>query len=120
MLPENHTDILANWTTQFRKGLLELCILNLLASGEQHGYELAKRLTALPGMVITEGTVYPLLSRLKAAGLLDARIEESPAGPPRKYYRITPAGRQLQHHMNLYWLEVAAGIHELLKESKNG
>ena len=64
----------SNWTTQLRKGILELCIVNLLAKGELYGYDLVKRLAEIRGLVVTEGTVYPLLSRLKKAGLLETRL----------------------------------------------
>ncbi len=59
-----------NWTTQVRKGLLELCIVNLLARGELYGYDLVKKLARVKGLVITEGTIYPLLSRLRKTGVV--------------------------------------------------
>ena len=92
-----------NWATQLRKGLLELCIINQLAQGEMYGYDLVKRLARIQGLVITEGTVYPLLSRLKRAGVLESRLEESPSGPARKYYALTREGRRAGKIMNEYW-----------------
>ena len=64
------------WLTQVKKGLLELCLLNLLVKENLHGYELVKRLTQIPGLVVTAGTIYPLLNRLKKESLLSADIEE--------------------------------------------
>jgi PadR family transcriptional regulator PadR len=107
---------LGNWTTQLRKGLLELCIVNLLAQGELYGYDLVKRVTAIRGVVVTEGTIYPLLSRLRKAGLLETRSEESPNGPARKYYRLTPAGEQTRQLMNACWRDIEIGVDGLINE----
>jgi PadR family transcriptional regulator, regulatory protein PadR len=82
----------SNWATQVRKGLLELYLLNLLARGELYGYDLVKALVKVQGLVITKGTVCPLLSRLKKAGLLKTRLLASPSGPARKYYSLTREG----------------------------
>ena len=83
-----------NWTVQVRKGLLELCILNALAEQERYGYDLVKTLVTVPGLGVTEGTLYPLLSRLRVAGLVSTRLEESTQGPARKYYSLTKDGRK--------------------------
>ena len=91
-----------NWTVQVRKGLLELCILNALAERERYGYELVKSLVDIPGLGMTEGTLYPLLSRLRAQGLVSARLEESSEGPARKYYALTREGRKISAMMNAY------------------
>jgi PadR family transcriptional regulator PadR len=102
-----------NWATQLRKGLLELCILNMVAQEEVYGYDLVKRLTEMPGLGIAEGSIYPLLSRMRKAGLLSARLEESPTGPARKYYALTPQGRNCWETMNAHWDHLARGIHGL-------
>jgi len=102
-----------NWATQLRKGLLELCILNIVAQEEVYGYDLVKRLIELPGLGIAEGSIYPLLSRMRKVGLLTARLEESPNGPARKYYALTPEGRVCWETMNLHWDGLARGIHGL-------
>ncbi|MBX3176157.1 MAG: PadR family transcriptional regulator [Candidatus Hydrogenedentes bacterium] len=107
---------LGNWTTQLRKGLLELCIVNLLARGELYGYDLVKRVTAIRGIVVTEGTIYPLLSRLRKSGLLETRTEESPNGPVRKYYRLTPAGERARELMNACWQDVEIGVNGLMRK----
>jgi len=103
-------DELSNWMTQLRKGLLELCIFNLLAQGELYGYDLVKKLGLIPGILITEGTIYPLLSRLRKGGLLETRLEESPAGPARRYYRLSTDGERVLKLMNLYWRDLAKGV----------
>jgi PadR family transcriptional regulator, regulatory protein PadR len=76
---------------QLKKGVLELCVLELLSHGESYAYEIASRLAEAIGM--GEGTVYPLMRRLHTEGLVETRLVESTSGPPRKYYRITRAGR---------------------------
>ena len=93
-------DYFENWTVQTRKGLLELCILNALESGERYGYDLVKTLTGVPGLGVTEGTIYPLLSRLRVQGLVATRLEESSEGPARKYYSLTARGRRAAALMN--------------------
>ena len=91
-----------NWTVQVRKGLLELCILNTLADRECYGYELVKEMVSIPGLGVTEGTLYPLLSRLRLQGLVKTRLVESTEGPARKYYSLTPEGRKIVRLMNSY------------------
>jgi PadR family transcriptional regulator PadR len=107
---------LENWTTQLRKGILELCILNALDGRRLYGYDLVKRLRHLEGLVIGEGTIYPILSRLKKEGFLDTSLEESPEGPARKYYRITPQGRHQLESMNRTWETLSEGIARLRQE----
>jgi PadR family transcriptional regulator, regulatory protein PadR len=102
-----------NWTTQLRKGLLELCVMYLLAEGDIYGYDLVKRLSEVKGLVVTEGTIYPLLARLKRLGLVKTRLVESSNGPARKYYALTPAGRRMQGLMNAYWGELLQGVGRL-------
>ena len=95
-------DFFDNWTVQMRKGLLELCVLNALVAKERYGYELVKTLVGIPGLGITEGTLYPLLSRLRVQGLVAARLEESSEGPARKYYSLTREGRRIMALMHEY------------------
>lgn len=95
-------DFFDNWTVQMRKGLLELCILNALAGKECYGYELVRTLVDTSGLGVTEGTLYPLLSRLRVQGLITSRLEESPEGPARKYYTLTKEGRKIVAAMNAY------------------
>src|SRR5688500_3336676 len=91
-----------NWTIQVRKGLLELCVLNTLSGRECYGYELVKTMVSIPGLGVTEGTLYPLLSRLRIQGLVKTRLVESSEGPARKYYALTPEGRKIVRLMNGY------------------
>jgi PadR family transcriptional regulator PadR len=96
------SDFFDNWTVQVRKGLLELCVLNALKGQERYGYELVKTLVAIPGLGVTEGTLYPLLSRLRVQGLITSRLEESSEGPARKYYSLTREGQETAVAMNTY------------------
>jgi PadR family transcriptional regulator, regulatory protein PadR len=109
-------DVLDNWTIQLRKGILELCVLNALAGGERYGYDLVKRLLAVPGLGITEGTIYPLLSRLRVQGLVETRLVESSEGPARKYYRLTRTGKNALELMNRYLQELLEGMGSLQDE----
>ncbi len=99
-----------NWTVQMRKGVLDLCILKALSTAEWYGYALVKSLVAVPGVGVAEGSIYPLLARLKRQGLVTTRLEESPEGPARKYYMATPAGRALAEEMELYFAEMTRGV----------
>lgn len=108
-------DFFDNWTVQVRKGLLELCILSALSEQERYGYDLVKTLTSIPGLGVTEGTLYPLLSRLRVQGLITARLEESPEGPARKYYSLTREGRKIMAAMNDYVDELTAATRQVQK-----
>lgn len=106
-------DYFENWTVQVRKGVLELCILNALERGECYGYDLVKLLMDVPGLDLREGTVYPLLSRLRLNGLVSTRLEESPEGPARKYYTLTDAGRTMLALMNTHLNNLITGSRAL-------
>ena len=94
-----NTSYIAQWMTQMRRGWLEACIFNVLAGEELHGYGIMNRLHEIPGRGIPEGSLYPRLFRLQ--GLLAVRrIEDSPDGPARKVYGLTPRGRQILALMN--------------------
>ena len=108
----------ANWSTQLRKGVLELSLLNALRGGRLYGYQIVSRLRAIEGLVVGEGTVYPILSRLRREGLLATTIEESPEGPPRKYYKLTAEGRRRVAWMNERWHHLVRGIKALQKGAK--
>jgi PadR family transcriptional regulator PadR len=103
-------ELFENWTVQMRKGVLDLCILKALAEGECYGYALVKSLVAIPGIGVAEGSIYPLLSRLKKQGLVTTRLEESTEGPARKYYRLTPAGSALGEEMQSYFADMSKGV----------
>lgn len=98
--------------TQLKRGTLELCVLSLLCSGDRYGYELVNIISDC--MQITEGTIYPLMKRLKDAGSIDSYIVESQNGPPRKYYKITDAGRLIQKEQETEWRSFSSAINKLL------
>lgn len=83
-----------NWRSQLRKGWLELAVLSSLWSGRLYGLEILRQLEEASDLVVAEGTVYPVLSRVRAEGLVKAEWEESDSGHPRKYYTLTAAGRR--------------------------
>lgn len=112
-MADSSADPFDNWTVQVRKGILELCILNALVDRERYGYELVKTLAALPGFGITEGTLYPMLSRLSAQGLVKSRLEVSAAGPVRKYYALTASGRAGVTSMNDHLADLFSACREL-------
>ncbi|MCM1219871.1 MAG: PadR family transcriptional regulator [Lachnospiraceae bacterium] len=95
--------------SQMRKGMLEFCVLLLISRGEIYASEIIARLKAAH-MIVVEGTLYPLLTRLKNDELLAYRWEESSAGPPRKYYNITPKGQQYLEMLRDGWKEITATI----------
>src|SRR5512145_3521102 len=105
------------WTTQLRKGALELAILNALNGDRLYGYDIVRILRGHEGLIIADGTVYPILSRLKADGLVRATIEDSPDGPPRKYYELTSTGRDALAEMNQAWEPLVSGLEELRHSS---
>jgi PadR family transcriptional regulator, regulatory protein PadR len=102
------------WEVQLRKGSLELAVLASLWSGRLYGLEILRHLLDGPGLTVHEGTVYPLLSRLKAEDLVEAEWVEGEAGHPRKYYRLTPKGRRHALQMHRSWSGFAASLERLL------
>lgn len=107
---ETSAALFENWTIQMRKGVLDLCILMALSAAEWYGYALVKALVAVPGVGVAEGSIYPLLARLKRQGLVTTRLEESAEGPARKYYSSTAAGRALAVEMELHFSEMRRGV----------
>lgn len=81
-----------NVMSQLRRGTVEYCVLALLRDGERYGFELVRELAEVDGLVTSEGTIYPLLTRLRKDELVTTFWQESESGPPRRYYRLTPAG----------------------------
>ena len=110
-------DFFSNWTTQIRKGVLELCILGAIRGGKLYGYEIVKRLKDIDGLVISEGTIYPILSRFKAEGLVTTSLVESTEGPARKYYQLATDGQKLLLQMRSYWEKIISGVETLNKET---
>ena len=100
---------LENTKAQMRKGVLELCILSLLANREAYASELIQTLKE-SRLLVVEGTIYPLLTRLKNDGLLTYRWEESSSGPPRKYYVITPLGGTFLGELHKTWKDLVGAV----------
>lgn len=96
------------WNSQMRRGLLELCILGLLDRGPSYGYEIVTRLGEAPILAAGEGTVYPLLRRLRRVGWLETSWQESASGPPRQYYHLSAAGREYLKALRREWKKLAA------------
>src|ERR1700733_10384186 len=84
----------AKLLSQLRRGSIQYCVLALLRDEDRYGFELTRALAESDGLVTSEGTVYPLLARLRHEGLVDTSWQESTQGPPRRYYRLTPDGRE--------------------------
>ena len=103
------------WEVQARKGVLELVVLAALWSGRLYGLELIRRLEDDAQLPVPEGTLYPLLNRLRAEGLVDAEWVEAEAGHPRKYYRLTAEGRRRVVQMARVWRRFATGIDQVLQ-----
>ena len=95
---------------QMRRGTLQYCVLALLIDQELYGVDLVRALAEVDGMVTSEGTIYPLLSRLRRDGLVDSTWSESPAGPPRRYYRATRAGRRALEAFANEWERFRDGV----------
>jgi PadR family transcriptional regulator PadR len=102
------------WETQLRKGLVELAVLASIARGETYGYRIVEELQGLEGLQFTESTVYPVLTRLAREGALAIRTEPSPAGPVRRYYRLTAEGQRRFRAMAGSWETVARSLSGLI------
>ena len=98
--------------TQLKKGVLGLCVLALLARGDSYAYEIASRLAE--GVDMGEGTIYPLMRRLQADGLVETYLVESPAGPSRKYYRLTQAGRDSLERQSAEWTAFSRAVNAIV------
>ncbi|MDE6467665.1 MAG: PadR family transcriptional regulator [Muribaculaceae bacterium] len=107
-----------NLKSQMRKGMLEFCVLLLLSEGDAYASEIISEMKEAH-LIIMEGTLYPLLTRLKNDGLLSYRWEESPSGPPRKYYSITPLGTSYLDQLKVSWNEISHTVNHLLTKSTN-
>jgi len=98
---------------QYKKGVLELCILAMLNKKDTYGYELSE--TISEKIDISDGTVYPILRKLKADGLVKTYLSEESSGPPRKYYALTETGRTEFKNNAKEWLEFANTVNEIIK-----
>ena len=104
----------ADVLSQLRRGALEYCVLALLAREERYGFDIVRTLGSIDGMVTGEGTLYPLLSRLKKDGHVTTTWRESDAGPPRKYYAITAEGRRALADFTTQWRLFRDAVDDIL------
>jgi PadR family transcriptional regulator PadR len=100
--------------SQLRRGVLEYCVLALLRQQERYGFELVRSLSAVDGLVTSEGTIYPLLTRLRKEALVTTFWRESDSGPPRRYYRLTHAGGAALAAFSDDWARFRDGVDALL------
>jgi PadR family transcriptional regulator PadR len=103
------------WEAQMRKGCLEMAVLASLWYGKLYGLEILRVLERDSSLVLAEGTVYPILNRLRTEGLLQSQWVEAEAGHPRKYYELTHIGRERVTQMAETWLQFAAGLSRLIE-----
>ncbi|MBN1198408.1 MAG: PadR family transcriptional regulator [Bacteroidales bacterium] len=102
-----------NQKAQMRKGVLELCILSIIAEKDAYASDIIEKLKEAR-LIIVEGTLYPLLTRLKNDGLTTYRWEESKSGPPRKYFQITDIGKTVLNELKLGWQELAMAVEQII------
>lgn len=102
-----------NTQVQMRKGILEFCILHIISRGEVYASDMLEELTSAR-IIVVEGTLYPLLTRLRKAGLLEYKWVESSSGPPRKYYKLTSKGEDFLHTLDQTWEELVSSTHKII------
>ncbi|MEM7094832.1 MAG: PadR family transcriptional regulator [Actinomycetota bacterium] len=102
-------------SSQLLKGVLDMCLLALIAEDPSYGYEMASKLESRGLELVSEGSIYPLLSRLQKKGYIEGYFVESPGGPPRKYYRILADGEERLGLWAREWNTVSEGVSEILK-----
>jgi len=101
---------------QFKKGIIELCTLSLLEKGDCYGYDVANKITKF--IEVADGSVYPVLRRLKMDGYVSSYLAEASGGPPRKYYTITDKGRVYLSELKSEWQNLAASMSKLLSKGE--
>lgn len=101
--------------TQMRRGAIEYCVLALLRDGDLYGFELTRALSAADGLVTSEGTIYPLLARLRQDGLVETFWQESSQGPPRRYYRLTDGGLSALEAFMVQWKKFRDTVDSLME-----
>jgi PadR family transcriptional regulator PadR len=107
-----------NVMSQLRRGTVEYCVLALLRDGERYGFELVRKLAGVDGLVTSEGTIYPLLTRLRKDELVTTFWQESESGPPRRYYRLTDAGRAALADFTSDWTRFRDSVDTILEGRK--
>lgn len=109
---------LENSKAQMKKGILEYCILSIISRGEAYASDILEEMKA-SRLLVVEGTLYPLLSRLKNDGLLSYNWVESKSGPPRKYYQLTEQGTLFMNELSLTWDELVKAVNDLTQKTIN-
>lgn len=107
--------MLSNIKSQMRKGILEYCILSIISRNEAYASDILETLKDAE-LLVVEGTIYPLLTRMKNEGLLSYRWQESTGGPPRKYYTLTPDGEELLTQLNQEWQSICQAINQITQK----
>ena len=107
--------IIDNTQTQMRKGILEYCILSIISGGEIYASDIIEELKAAK-LLVVEGTLYPLLTRLKNNGLLNYNWQESTSGPPRKYYQLSDAGKAALAQLDQTWFDLSYAVETSIKK----
>ena len=103
------------WLAQVRRGTIEYCVLALLRDQARYGFEIARTLSDADGLVTSEGTVYPLLARLRSAGYVETTWSESSQGPPRRYYNLTSDGRSALEGFSEQWRRFRSSVDMVLE-----
>jgi PadR family transcriptional regulator PadR len=101
--------------SQLRRGVLEFCVLALLRDSERYAFEIVRGLSEADGLVTSEGTLYPLLSRLRRESLVETTWRESPSGPPRRYYHLTAEGAAVLKEFEAEWRRFSSSVDDLLR-----
>jgi len=104
----------AQLSTSLRRGTLEFCVLAMVEHEDRYGTEIVRRFGDERGLAASEGTIYPLLSRLRRIGWLDSKWSESPSGPPRRYYALTDSGRSALEHFRTEWVSFRQTVDRLV------
>jgi len=110
-----NSEFVRKWQSQVKKGTLAFILLNILKDNEFYGYELIEQVKKYTTIEIAEGTLYPLMNRLKKEELVSSKWVEQTSGIPRKYYQLTPSGYSTLAEMNAYWQDLETSIKKLRK-----
>jgi PadR family transcriptional regulator PadR len=114
-----HPSETAALIAQLRRGVLEYCVMAVLREEERYAFDLVRDLAEMDGMVISEGTIYPMLSRLRRDGLVETTWRESPSGPPRRYYRLSAGGRKALREFRNEWSIFRDAVDGLITQEEN-
>jgi len=116
MAPSAESSALA---AQLRRGVLEYCVMALLQKEERYAFDLVRELSDMDGMVISEGTIYPMLARMRRDGSVETTWRESSAGPPRRYYRLSPTGRKALQGFKKEWSAFREAVDRVMDGGEN-